>query len=301
LMIPAIGPIVAAILVFSLWPGGELSKRQFSIPSSPQFPWHEMAAAIGFVAIPVVALVLGKFVIGAFTYRYALSAVIGFSILWVIAVRRIDGGRAIMGTCFTLLACGWFMMAATTQFKHQTATSISWSNNYTFLQSEMDATLPIAVADLHTFMTLAYYAPPAISSRVVYLADPEASLRHLGHDTVDQGILDLKPWFQVAVEEYESYIASHDRFLVFLEVQGERNWLGYYWGRPWALSWLLYDLPNAPVQIELMRRNENSLLFLVTANGEDPSVSTDVVDSSVVQGDHGPRVLSEPVQRLSQN
>jgi hypothetical protein len=172
-----------------------------------------------------------------------------------------------MGTCFTLFASVWFMMAAVAQIKHQAVTKTGWSNNYEFLRSGEDLmTLPIVVADLHTFMTLAYYAPPGISSRVVYLADPQASLRYLGHDTVDRGILDLKPWFQVAVEEYEPYIASHDRFLVYLEVQGERNWLGYYWGRPWALSWLLYDLPGAPVHIELMRRNKNSLLFLVTAH-----------------------------------
>jgi len=267
LMIPALGPIVATLVVASLWQDGETLGHQPTISSPPLLPWHEIAAAIGFIAIPVVAVILGKFVIGAFTYRYALSAVIGFSILIAHGVRKLDGGRAVLGTCFTVFLCSWFTIAAFIQYKHQGVTITTWSNNYTFLQSGVDPTLPIVAADLHTFMTLAYYAPPAVSSRVVYLADPEASLQHLGHDTVDRGILDLKPWFQVAVEEYEAYIASHERFLVFLEVQGERNWLGYYWGRPWALSWLLYDLPRATVHIELVSRNDNSLLFLVTARG----------------------------------
>lgn len=266
LMIPAIGPILAAVIVSSLWPTGEPTRHKSSPLPALQFPGHEMAAAIGFVAIPVVAVVMGKLVIGAFTYRYALSAVIGLSILWVIAVQRYDGGRAIMGTCFAFFAFGWFMMAGVTQFKHQTVTITSWSNDYEFLRSGVDSTLPIVAADLHSFMTLAHYAPPAISSRVVYLADPQASLHYLGHDTVDRGILDLKPWFHVAVEEYDAYVNSHDRFLVYQEVQGERNWLGYYWGRPWALSWLLYALPSAPVHIELVSRNDNSLLFLVTTD-----------------------------------
>jgi len=296
LMIPAIGPILATLIAYSLWPENELTKAQSSSPPSLMFPWHEMAAAIGFVAIPVVAVVLGKLVIGAFTFRYALPAVIGLSILWAIAMYRIDRGRAILGTCFTLFACIWFMMAAVAQFKHQTVMMTSWSKNYDFLQSNVDATLPIVAADLHTFMTVSHYAPSSVSSRIVYLADPQASLRYLGHDTVDRGILDLKPWFQVAVEEYETYIGSHERFLVFLEVQGERNWLGYYWGRPWALSWLLYDLPRASVQIELMRRNENSLLFLVTAHREDRSVRADVVDSSMAWDDQVPRALYDPVQ-----
>lgn len=266
LMIPAVGPIFAAIIVSALWPVDESSRQQSSIPPSFSFPWHELAAAIGFVAIPVVALILGKFVIGAFTYRYALSAVIGFSILWALAVQWVNGGRAILGTCFTLFACVWFTMAAVIQYKHQTATTTSWSNNYEFLQSGVDLTLPIVAADLHTFMMLAHYAPSGIASRVVYLADPQSSLRYLGHDTLDRGILDLKPWFPVAVEEYGAYVASHDRFLVYLEVQGERSWLGFYWGRPWEWSWLLYELSSAPVKIELMSRNVNSLLFLVTSH-----------------------------------
>jgi hypothetical protein len=157
-------------------------------------------------------------------------------------------------------------MAAVIQYKHQAATTTSWSNNYEFLQSGVDLTLPIVAADLHTFMMLTHYAPSAIASRVVYLADPQSSLRYLGHDTLDRGILDLKPWFPVAVEEYDVYVGSHNRFLIYQDVQGERNWLGYYWGRPWEWSWLLYALPSAPVHIELVSRNDDSLLFLVTAD-----------------------------------
>lgn len=299
LMIPAIGPILAALIVSSLWPADEPSGPQSSNPSASLFPWHEIAAAIGFVAIPVVALVLGKLVIGAFTYRYALPAVIGLSILWTIAVHRIDGGRASMGTCFTVFACGWFMLAAVIQLKHQAVITTNWSNNFQFLQSGVDPTLPIVAADLHTYMKLAYYAPPAVSSRVVYLADPQASLRYLGHDTIDRGILDLKSWFHVAVERYDAYVATHDRFLIYLQVQGERSWLGYYWGRPWEWSWLLYKLPSAPLEIELVSRNDDGLLFLVTAREPDRSSKGSTVDETGVWGKHASDSLSAPVQKPS--
>ena len=95
-------------------------------------------------------------------------------------------------------------------------------------------------------MTLTYYAPPDISSRIVYLADPQASIRYFGHDTVDRGIIDLKPWFPVQVEEYGPYIVSHERFLLYARVRGERDWLGFFWGEPWELNWLLYELHSAP-------------------------------------------------------
>ncbi len=103
LLMPSIGPIVATLIVASLWPLAETTKNQDSLTPTFLLPWHEIAAAIGFIAIPVVAVIMGKLVIGAFTYRYALSAVIGFSLLLAIVVRRFDKGIApLMGTFFIL-------------------------------------------------------------------------------------------------------------------------------------------------------------------------------------------------------
>jgi len=266
LLTPAIGPIVATWIVASLWPIRDSELWPPSLHEAPRWPWPEIAAAFGFVLIPVIAVILAKFVTGAFTYRYALSAVIGFSILCAIAAQRMDGGRAIMGCCLVLFSCTWFVATGVIQMKQQAVIAASWSKSYKFLQSEGDQVLPIVAADLHTFMTLAHYAPPSLSSRVVYLADPQASIRHLGHDTVDRGILDLKPWFHVAAEEYAPYLASHSRFLVYTRVRGDRSWLGCYWGQPWNLSWLLYELHRAPVRIELRGRNDDDLLFLVTSS-----------------------------------
>jgi hypothetical protein len=266
LLIPALGPIVATLMVSSLWPVREHLGQRSSALTSSLFSWHEIASAIGFVAIPAVAVVIGKFITGAFTWRYGLSAVIGFSILFPLAVQRLNGGRIIMGTCFTLFTCVWFMVMGVIQLQHQAIINTGWLNTYEFLQSEGDPGLPIVAGDLHTFMTLAHYAPPAIMSRVVYLANPQASVRYFGHDTVDRGILDLKPWFQVTVEEYTPYLASHDQFLVHSRVRGNRTWLGYFWGSPWDWSWLLFELRRAPMRVELMGRNDDDLLFLVTAH-----------------------------------
>jgi hypothetical protein len=299
LLIPALGPIVATLIVSSLWPSGNPLRHQSLNPPPSLFFSHEIAAAIGFVAIPVVAVVLGKLVIGAFTNRYALSAVIGFSILCSLAFKRLDRGRPIIGVCFTLLSCLWFVVMGVNQFNHQSTITRAWSNTYEFLQSEGDPGLPIVAGDPHTFMTLAYYGPSALASRVVYLANPQASLRFFGHDTVDRGMLDLKPWFHVAVEEYDAYVASHDRFLIYARVRGDRTWLGYFWGSPWDWSWLLYELPRASTQIELMGRNDDDLLFLVTAREQDRAGKANTVDASVVWGDHEPRGLSEPVHELS--
>jgi hypothetical protein len=266
LLMPAIVPIVATLIASSLWPDGEPSRRQSSLSDSLLFPWHEIAAAIAFAALPILAVILGKLFIGAFTFRYVLSGVIGVSILWAITLQRVDAGRATAGTWFILFASIWFALAIGLQFKHQTSLATNWSNTYEFLQSKADPTLPIVVAELGSYMTLQYYAPPDISSRVVYLANPQAAFRYIGHDSLDQGMLDLRPWFPVSVEEYSAYISAHDRFLVYTRISGDATWLRGIWISLWDWIWLFNELPSAPVQIELMSRYGDGLLFLVTAH-----------------------------------
>ena len=299
LLFPAIGPIVATLVAASLWPAGE-SPRHSSTYASGQPPCHEVAAALGFVAIPAIALIMAKLVTGAFTYRYALSAVIGVSILCAIAVFRLNGGRAIMGGCFTLFIYVWFIVTAVTQLKQHTVTATQWSKTYAFMRLENDPALPIVVADLHSFMALVHYAPRDLSTRLVYLADPQASVRYLCNDTIDRGILDLKPWFHVPVEEYGPYIASHERFLLYARVQGERHWLGFFWGEPWEWNWLLNDLHNFPVRVELRDRSDDNILFLVTSDTQKRSARLGIDGASTKLGgrlEHTtPTVTHDPCQ-----
>jgi hypothetical protein len=117
-------------------------------------------------------------------------------------------------------------------------------------------------------MLLYYYAPKDISSRLVYLADPQASLRYLGHTVVDQGILDLKSWFRLNVQEYKPYVGSHQRFLVYNRLRGERSWFGCYWGLSWDLSWLIYQLTEDKMQMELLGRNLDAIVYMVSHKRE---------------------------------
>lgn len=251
LLTPALLPLVA-MLIFSVIystthlinPGSRDQKFR------PTPPLHEIASAFGFVAIPIVAVIFTKFITGAFTPRYVLPSVIGFSILFAFASYRLLDGRAIMGAALLIFLCGGFIMVGIRNFQSTIAVSLDQAKTYSFLRSERESKLPIVASGLHSFMMLAYYAPPDIASRLVYLADPEASLRYLGHTTIDQGILDLKPWFHLKVEEYGPYVASQQQFLVYGNIG---NW-----------NWLLSKLTADDMRIELKGRNKDDLLFLVS-------------------------------------
>ncbi len=233
--------------------------------SRPSPPFYEIAAAFGFIALPVAAVVLALLITNAFTHRYALPAVIGFSILIAVAASRLSEGRAILGAALVLSLGAGFTTLEVRNFQNTIAVSRGLAKTYKLLQSEKESALPIVASDAHTFMMIAYYAPRDIASRLVYLADPEASFRHLGHTALDRGLLDLKPWFGLNIEEYGSYVASRRTFLVYAHV-------GYLDGQIANFNWLLSELPLANRRIELRRRNEGELLFLVSPKEQSEDV-----------------------------
>jgi hypothetical protein len=252
LLSPALLPLVGMLVltaVYSTTHPTSGSSRNKETRSTP--PFYELAAAFGFVVVPVVGVILAISVTGAVISRYVLPSVIGFSILIAFASYRLLDGRAIMGVSLVVLLSSGFVVREVRNFRSIVEASLDQARTYDFLRSNNKNELPIVASDLHTFMTLAHYAPSDIASRVVYLADPQASLRHLGHSSVDQGILDLKPWFRLRIEEYRPYIASQQRFLVY----GSIGWL----------NWLVAELTATNRRIELKGRDKENLLFLVSS------------------------------------
>lgn len=252
LLIPALAPIVAVLMLaagYSMTSSSGVAKYHQGLP--PKLLLHEVAAAFGFIAIPFVAVALALLVTGAFTYRYALPAVIGFSILLPFATARLLDGRAVSAVALMIALSGGFMMLNARSFQAATSVSLDQSKAYSFLGSNGEANLPIVISDAHTFMMLTYYAPRDIGSRLVYLVDPESALRHLGHTTVDRGLLDLKSVVGLNIEKYQDYIASRERFLVYGPIRHP--------------NWLLFELTAPDRLVELKGRNGDSLLFLVSA------------------------------------
>ena len=251
LLTPALIPLAAMLVLPAIYVTkrrGNYGSRNQDSPSTA--PCYEIAASLGFIAIPIIGAVLAMLVTGAFTFRYVLPSVIGFSVLFALAAYRLLDGRPIMGASLVFLLCVGFMVGEIRHLQKICDASSEQAKTYDFLRSNNENQLPIVASDLHTFMTIAHYAPRDVASRVVYLAYPQASLRHLGHSSVDQGILDLKPWFGLRIEEYPSYVASHQQFLVY----GPIGWL----------NWLVSELTATNRRIELKGRNGENLLFLVS-------------------------------------
>ncbi len=106
-------------------------------------------------------------------------------------------------------------------------------------------------------MQIWYYAPNALQKRVFYIADAEASVRYLGHDTIDRGLIALKQWFPlVNVVSYEAFVHGHEEFYLY----------HFSWDEDWKWNWLTTKLLEDHKRLELKARDGSEFMFLVKGN-----------------------------------
>lgn len=270
LLAPAVFPLVAMLVLAGAYatffragaPAEDPAGRAPDPARNP--PAHEVVAAFGFALIPVICVILAMLVTGAFTDRYAISAVLGLSILVAFIAAKLFDRTALLAAALVVCFVGWFGGIELRALRQISDNPLAATVK--LLQSEADGRLPIVASEPHTFIELAHYAPPEIAARLVYLADPAASLRRLGHDSVERGMIDLlKPWFRLNVEDYRSYVSSHPQFLVC--------------GNLGFLSWITDELKADGMRLELRGRHDEIFLFLVQADGPAAYVRPDRSDA----------------------
>jgi 4-amino-4-deoxy-L-arabinose transferase-like glycosyltransferase len=83
LLTPSAVPLLAVFLAVAVYNAFRRSGAEgVETRTRACIPLHEMAGAAGYLLIPVVGVILAKTVVGAFSDRYALPAVIGLSVIF---------------------------------------------------------------------------------------------------------------------------------------------------------------------------------------------------------------------------
>jgi hypothetical protein len=255
---PAVVPLLLIVLVLAFYALARAAAgRERTLPVTPPPPRHEVLAAVAYLALPVVGILLAKLVTGAFTDRYALPAVLGLAMIVSWGAFHLLDGRATMGVLLAALLVGWFVVFAGIAPALQLRQGVSDQRAvYRFLQTAAPGNMPIVIAGPHAFFQLTYYAPPALAPRLVYLVDPAEALRYLDTDTVDLGMREFGRWTTLRVEPYRAYLSAHPHFLLY----ADRG--------PWA--WLLSALGATSARLGVVALDGGASLFLVDT-GPDPS------------------------------
>jgi hypothetical protein len=186
---------------------------------------HEAVAVVGFVMIPLFGFVLASTVTHGFWPRYFATCVVGITILLAVTGHVISrGSRSFAAALVLVLLC--FTADRThgllREGKGRAAETLA---SYHTMLALAGPDEPIAITGLEDFHRLWFYGPREFRARIAYLVDQDMSIKYLGSDTVDRGLLDLKPWFGENVQPFRDYTARTPSFLVYGYV-GQWMWLG---------------------------------------------------------------------------
>jgi hypothetical protein len=244
-------PAALALMLFTLVSGFFIYLRE---DRGPELMWkprarpHEFGIALGFVALPIVAICLAKFVTGAFTSRYAIYSVIGLSILLSWSLARMGRFDRVLGLVLAGITLGCWLIVGLRDYQQFVSNRESQDLTFQFLASNA-TDLPLVIAAPHQFFVQSHAAAGEHRGHFIYLADVPLALEYTGTDTVERGLLALKHYAPLDVQDYRSFAAAHERFLVY--------------GFPDPFGWVVQNLLRAGRSISVKGRNGDSLLYLV--------------------------------------
>ncbi|HEY2645691.1 MAG TPA: glycosyltransferase family 39 protein [Candidatus Acidoferrales bacterium] len=226
----------------------------FRIPTTgdwrSELPGMSLPVAIGLITtalLPGVGMIAAKLVTHAFTPRYFIAALPAALIILIWAFSRVIRNERVGPA----LACVFCLVLFANQWRDLQGDQISALRAIrsvaAILQQTHDS--PIVVTNVTFFHKLSFYGQRDLANRLVYVADPHRSIRYLGHDTVDRGLLALVPWFPLRVVWWDEWWRAHSSSLVYGPID---DW-----------NWLDFALPEIGT-IELKNRDVSNLLLSVS-------------------------------------
>jgi hypothetical protein len=192
-----------------------------ALPPHRDPPAHELAVGLGYVTIPLLAMLLGQALTGVFVIRYVMPAVLGFGIVVAFLVYRRTAGSRVFGGALTAVFLGFFLLGLVREWKLQGERRAEIRQTCEYLRRHGETDLPLVVADPADYLEAAYHAPAPVAAHLLYVTDREAPIRYGFADTEERALGALRGWAGLNVVDYRSFLAGHRHFLVF----GAVRWL----------------------------------------------------------------------------
>ncbi len=215
LLRPALVTVVATAIVVGVL---RLIRYESPDPSGSKragFPFHELAALVGFALIPVAAVLVAMAGTGTYAPRYGLPAIIGLSALFTLGVRRLSRGGATTAVLVLLtisLAVVKDTVRAAAAPRDPRAAVLAM---HPLLLALPEAPTAVAFGDPHAFVQARHYLPPGITRRFVYLNDPEAAVRYTGDDTAERNFRIEADLVDLGISDYRPFVLAHRSFWVY--------------------------------------------------------------------------------------
>lgn len=253
LLSPIALPLMAIFLVVVAYAALRQSKVDLEDPRLLScIATHEIAAVLGFLLIPVVGVLLGKTIVGAFSDRYALPAVIGVAIAVAWGLYAALDANPAVAFILGVLLCVFLVVKEVQTYRRAVAVQDQQASTYTFLEAHAKKNIPIVISSPIDFLELTYDAPESLSRRLTYLADPKLGIRYTGTNDVEQGLLEMKHWAGLSVHPFRSFVASGEDCYILFQTSDY----------PYDYDWVIPALKAAHWKIQLLQWTDGKALFL---------------------------------------
>ena len=189
-----------------------------------RFSTYEVIAWGAIATVPAFTMILAKTITHGYVERYAISAMVGAVVLlchFGYAVAPRPRSFAAILSVVTLL---YFIVHSIWVIRINGLGVETIAKHMAILDSHRSS--PLVMADVTKFHQASFYAPRNQLQNMAYIADPEASVEYTSKDTIDRGLLDLRPWFPLNVVPREQFGSQHSEFLVYSYL-GSSTWLTY--------------------------------------------------------------------------
>jgi hypothetical protein len=187
----------------------------------------DVTLVLALACIPIITVVFSKIFTQVLFARYMIAAVFGitaslsFALWFTFRGRR---GPALAAACLVVFWCIHVAVMDVQAISYDRSDPIQKRVVRLLPQVALADTLPIAVAQIGTFMTLYYYGDPIIAKRLVYVASEELSRQLQGFNFLERIMVDSAPYFGTPVVDYHRFVANHSEFYVVGGLEME-EWL----------------------------------------------------------------------------
>ncbi len=212
----------------------------------PRIETHEVAAALAILLIPLVAMIVAIITVsGAFASRYAMSAVIGVSVVIPLLISRMRNPPASVLLCVLPTLALTFSLARDIRVEGGKSTPFGYRP---LLTAALSKRIPVAVTGT-LYLPLLYYAPAESRPLLAYVTDGPSALRLVGTDSLERDYAVLRDWAAVSVEDYRIFIGRYKHFYVY-DVD--------------ALSWMVSKLREDRADLREIGREVGATLYQVS-------------------------------------
>lgn len=187
----------------------------------------ELTIALGFLWLPVIATAAGMISHGGLATRHMLPAVLGGSLaigyLTSNAVARVKVLLLLVFLANYALSSGGsarrVVVGSLLDERARAARQVA-----AILDRSRELRLPAVVSSGIDYLPMTYYGSADAQQHLYALADPQAAVRFANSDSVDLGLLVLRRYSELQVEEYSSFASKHREFLLFSRGTGDFDW-----------------------------------------------------------------------------